>query len=311
MKIVFMGTPYYAVQVLESLINHQDHDVILCITQPDKPKDRGQKLQATFVKEYSLINNIPVLQPESLKEESVIDEIAALKPDVIVVVAYGQILPERLLSITKYGCINVHPSLLPKYRGAAPINHAILNGDKISGTTIMYMDKGLDSGDIILQQELAIEDHDTAGTFGDKLINLGANLVIETLDLIKKGEAPRQKQDDSLSTYACMLTKEMGHIDWSKTSYEIFNLIRGLNPSPVAYTFISDEKLRIWQALVFDTNKTGKHGEVIDVIKSKGIVVKTGDGAVILTEIQASSSRRMLASDYLRGHPIEIGTVLK
>ena len=307
MKVVFMGTPEFAVPTLEALI--ENHNVAAVITQPDKPKGRGKKMIYPVVKEKAIEHNITVHQPLKVKDKEFVDIIKSYEPDVIVVVAFGQILSEDILNIPKYGCINVHGSLLPKYRGAAPIQWSIINGEKFGGVTTMYMAKGLDSGDMILKAEEKIAEDDTYGTLYDRLSHIGADLLIQTLDLIEKGEAVRVQQNEAESTLAPMITRDMEHIDWNNTSRNIINLIKGLNPQPVAYTIYNDEKLKIWFAVKAEDNYKGVPGEIVGVRK-KDFIVKTKDSAVVVTEVQAQGGKRMTADAYMRGHAIEKGTVL-
>ena len=310
MKIVYMGTPDFAVPCLESIIKSENNNVIGVVTQPDKPKGRGHKLQPTPVKAKAVEYNIPVFQPETLKNRSFEDELKQLNPDIIVVVAYGQILPEYILNFPKFGCINVHASLLPKYRGAAPIQWSVINGDTTTGVTTMYMAKGLDSGDMILKAEEKIKDDDTYGTLYDRLSYIGADLLIKTLDLIERGEVVRVPQNDDDATLAPMITRDMEHIDWNNTSENVVNLIKGLNPQPVSYTMYNDEKLKIWFAEVEKTEYSGEIGEIVDVRK-KDFVVKTKKGAVAVKEVQAQGGKKMTADAYMRGHTIEKGIILK
>ena len=244
MKVLFMGTPDFAVPVLEELI--KKHDVVAVVSQPDKPKGRGKKLQPTPVKVVAVENNIPVYQPERIKNEEFVEILKGIEADVYVVVAYGQILSQEILDIPKYGCINVHGSLLPKYRGAAPIQWAIINGEEKTGVTIMYMVKALDSGDMILKKEIDIDPEDTYETLHDKMAPAGAKALIEALDLIENGNVSAEKQDESRTCYASMITREMGLIDWSKSSKEIKNKVRGFNPVPAAYTNYDDEVIKIF-----------------------------------------------------------------
>lgn len=309
MNIVYMGTPDFAVPALEKLI--KKHNVTAVVTQPDKPKGRGKKIIFSPVKELALKNNIEVFQPEKVKDENFIKQIEKLNPDIIVVAAYGQILNEKILNLPKYGCINIHGSLLPKYRGAAPIQWSIINGEEKTGVTIMYMEKGLDTGDMILKKEIPINKEDTYGSVHDKMSLVGAEAVIEAIEMIEKGNVNAQKQDDTLSSYAVMISKDIGHIDWNKNSNEIINLIRGLNPAPIAYTFYEDEVLKIWEAEQICCELEMKNGEIIDVMPKKGILVKTNDSAILIKEIQQKGGKKMSCPDYLRGHNIKKGTILK
>lgn len=310
MNVVFMGTPDFAVETLKAII--PVHNVLAVVTQPDKQKGRGKKFMFPPVKECAIENNIPVYQPEKVRDEEFCKELEALNADIFVVVAYGQILPENILNMPKYGCINVHGSLLPKYRGAGPIQWSIIDGEEKTGVTIMYMEKGLDCGDMIMKKEITIEDNDTFETLHDKMAEIGAKALLETLELFEKGEVKAEKQDDSLSTYAPKITKETAHIDWSKSSKEIRNLIRGLNPVPCAYTYYGEETFKIWMAEeITDKTYTAQAGEIVEIINKKGFVVKTGDTALHITEIQAKGGKKMNTADYLRGHSVEIGAVLK
>ena len=308
MKIVFMGTPEFAVPTLEALI--EKHDVAAVVTQPDKPKGRGKKMILSAVKEKAVENNIKVYQPTKVRDGEFVEILKEYEPDVIVVVAFGQILSEDILNIPKYGCINVHGSILPKYRGAAPIQWSIINGEEFGGVTTMYMAKGLDSGDMILKAEEKIKDDDTYGPLYDRLSYIGADLLIKTLDLIERGEIVRVPQNDDDATLAPMITRDMEHIDWDNTSENVANLIKGLNPQPVSYTMYNDEKLKIWFAEVEKTEYSGEIGEIVDVRK-KDFVVKTKKGAVAVKEVQAQGGKKMTADAYMRGHTIENGIILK
>ena len=308
MKIVFMGTPEFAVPTLEALI--EKHNVAAVVTQPDKPKGRGKKMIFSAVKEKAVENNIKVYQPTKVTDGEFVEILKEYEPDVIVVVAFGQILSEDILNIPKYGCINVHGSILPKYRGAAPIQWSIINGEEFGGVTTMYMAKGLDSGDMILKAEEKIKDDDTYGTLYDRLSYIGADLLIKTLDLIERGKVVRVPQNDDDATLAPMITRDMEHIDWDNTSENVVNLIKGLNPQPVSYTMYNDEKLKIWFAEVEKTEYSGEIGEIVDVRK-KDFVVKTKKGAVAVKEVQAQGGKKMTADAYMRGHTIEKGIILK
>ena len=307
MNIVFMGTPDFAVESLKELI--KNHNVLAVISQPDKPKGRGKKLVNTPIKQFALDNGIEkIYQPEKIKDEEFIKQLESLNPDLFVVVAYGQILSEKVLNIPKYGCIHVHGSLLPKYRGAAPIQWSIINGEEKTGVTIMYMEKGLDSGDMILKEEVVIDKKETYKTLHDKMSIVGARALIKAIELIETGKVDAKKQDHSQATYAPMITKEMGHINWDNTSKDIINLIRGINPMPMAYTIYKDEIFKVSEAeevLGYD----GKIGEIVSIEK-EGFVVKTKDTSVIIKEMQAKGGKRMKTSDYLRGHSIEKNIIL-
>ncbi len=302
-----MGTPEFAVPTLEALI--EKHEVIAVVTQPDKPKGRGKKMVFPIVKEKALEHGLTVYQPLKVKDKEFVEVLKSYEPDVIVVVAFGQILSEEILNIPKYGCINVHGSILPKYRGAAPIQWSIINGEEYGGVTTMYMAKGLDSGDMILKAEERIRDDDTYGTLYDRLSVIGAELLIKTLEQIENGTVERIPQNDDEATLAPMITREMEHIDWNNNSRDITNLIKGLNPQPAAYTVYNGEKLKIWFAETESGSYEGQTGQIVDVRK-KDFVVKTKDGAVAVKEVQAQGGKRMTADAYMRGHAVEKGIML-
>lgn len=309
MRVIFMGTPDFAVPSLEALLTK--HEVVLVVTQPDKPKGRGKKMVPTPVKACALEHGIPVLQPEKVKEPEFVEHLRSYEPDLIAVTAFGQILSEPILEMPKYGCINVHGSLLPKYRGAAPMQWSIIDGEKVTGITTMYMAKGLDSGDMLLKAEVEITDDDTFATIHDKMAVTGANLLLDTLDQLEAGTLKRIPQDHDAATYAPMITKETGHIDWSKNRQDIINLIRGLNPTPAAYTIYEEEVLKIFGAVLSDVQADGAaSGEIVAVVK-KGFVVKCGDGCLLITEVQARGGKRMMTDAYLRGHAMKEGILLQ
>lgn len=302
-----MGTPDFAVPALDGLIKH--HDVIAVVTQPDKPKGRGKKMAYSPVKERALESEIPVLQPVKVREETFVEKLRELNPDIIVVAAFGQILTEDILNIPKYGCINIHASLLPKYRGAAPIQWVIIDGEKETGITIMHMAKGLDTGDMILQEVVPIDPKETGESLHDKLAATGGPLLLKALDLLEQGTAPRVPQDDSKSCYAKMLTKDLGHIDWTKSAVEIERLIRGLNSWPSAYTYYAGKMLKIWDADVVKSESDAAPGTVIAADKHS-ITVNTGKDALILREVQMQGKKRMKVDAFLRGHNVQAGEVL-
>lgn len=309
MRVIFMGTPDFAVPSLEALLTK--HEVVLVVTQPDKPKGRGKKMVPTPVKACALEHGIPVLQPEKVKEPEFVERLRSYEPDLIAVTAFGQILSEPILEMPKYGCINVHGSLLPKYRGAAPMQWSIIDGEKVTGITTMYMAKGLDSGDMLLKAEVEITDEDTFATIHDKMAVTGANLLLDTLDQLEAGTLERIPQDHDAATYAPMITKETGHIDWSKNRQDIINLIRGLNPVPAAYSIYEEEVLKIFGAVPSDVEADGAvNGEIVAVTK-KGFVVKCGDGCLLITEVQARGGKRMMTDAYLRGHAVKEGILLQ
>lgn len=309
MRVIFMGTPDFAVPSLEALLTK--HEVVLVVTQPDKPKGRGKKMVPTPVKACALEHGIPVLQPEKVKEPEFVEQLRSYEPDLIAVTAFGQILSEPILEMPKYGCINVHGSLLPKYRGAAPMQWSIIDGEKVTGITTMYMAKGLDIGDMLLKAEVEITDEDTFATIHDKMAVTGANLLLDTLDQLEAGTLERIPQDHDAATYAPMITKETGHIDWSKNRQDIINLIRGLNPVPAAYTIYEEEVLKIFGAALSDVQAdSAANGEIVAVVK-KGFVVKCGDGCLLITEVQARGGKRMMTDAYLRGHAMKEGILLQ
>lgn len=306
MNIVFMGTPDFAVESLKR-IYESGHNVKAVVSQPDRKAGRGMNIIPTPVKEYAVSKGITVYQTEKIrKDKELIEKIKELKPDVIVVVAFGQILSKEILDIPKYGSINVHGSLLPKYRGAAPIQWSIINGDEVTGITTMYMDAGMDTGDMIQKFELNIDEDDTYGTLYEKMKVLGGKAIIETLEKVADGTAHREKQSDDF-TVAPMIEKEMGEIDWNKSSKDIRNLIRGFNPMPGAYTVMKDgAKMKVWMAEYSDISSTDEvlPGTFIIADSKKGLYVKTGDGVLELTEIQMPNLKRMSAKEYLRGHTL-------
>ena len=308
MKIVFMGTPDIAVPCLQKIIDEK-YEILGVVTQPDKPKGRGKKLGMSPVKELAIENNIPVYQPIKARDKEFIDKIKSLNPDVIVVVAFGQILPKEILEIPKLGCINVHVSLLPKYRGAAPINWVIINGEEKTGVTTMYMDEGLDTGDMILKTEVNLDENITAGELHDKMMNIGAETLKETLRLIEEGNAPREVQNHEEFSYAPIMNKSLGNIDFSKSAREIHNLVRGVNPWPSAYTIYNDVIMKVWKTKVLDEKSTKDVGTIIDVSKD-GIKVSTIDNVLLIEEIQMPNKKRMLVGEYIKGNTIETGLVL-
>ncbi len=306
MKIIFMGTPDFAVPCLKKLI--ESHNVCAVFSQPDKPVGRKQIMTPPPVKKFAQDNNIDVFQPETLKNAETADKIKKLNADVIIVVAYGKILPKEILTASKYGCINVHASLLPKYRGAAPIQWAVLNGDRKTGVTIMQMDEGLDTGDILLVKKTAIHSDDTSEDMFEKLSVLGADALAECLDMIENGTVAKQKQPEGNFGYAEKITKKLSSIDWSKPAQEIHNQIRGLYSWPCATTKINGKNVKIYKSVI--SNETGnKPGLVVD--NNNDITVCCGDNKCIkITELQADGKKRMRAKAFLQGNKIETGTVL-
>lgn len=311
MKIIFMGTPDFARDSLETVYN-AGYEIIGVVTNPDRPKGRGMKMIPSSVKEFALEKELKIYQPEKVKNNiEFIDEIKSLNPDVICVVAYGKILPEEILNIPKLGCINVHGSLLPKYRGAAPIQWAILNGDKETGVTTMYMDKGMDTGDMILKEKVTIGEDETTGELWDRLSKIGGELLVKTLEQIEARTAPREKQGEDY-TMAPMLNKDMAKIDWeNKSAIEIKNLVRGLNPIMGAYTFWNGKKIKFWKVdivkeneIMVDNLETLKNGTVVVSNPKDGLYIKTKKGIIKVLEIQGENAKRMSIGDFLRGNNI-------
>lgn len=314
LKIVFMGTPDFAKESLEAIYNG-GYDIEAVVTNPDKPKGRGMKMIASPVKEFAIEKNLKIYQPVKVRNNTeFIDELKKINPDVICVVAYGKILPKEILEIAKYGCINVHGSLLPQYRGAAPIQWAVLNGDKITGVTTMYMDEGMDTGDIILKRKVEIGENETTGELWDKLSKIGGELLVETLKNIENGTAPREKQGENF-TMAPMLNKDMAKINWEdKNVNEIKNLVRGLNPIMGAYSFIDNKKVKFWKVEKLELpldKQTLKNGTVIISDSKQGLQIKAKDGIINVIEIQGENARKMGIGDYLRGNNIEVGKVFE
>lgn len=306
LKTIFMGTPDFAVPCLEVL--QAKTEVLAVITQPDRPKGRGHNLQASPVKQKALEYNLPVLQPEKIKTEEFTAELERLQPDLIVVVAFGQILSQRILDIPPLGCVNVHASLLPRYRGAAPIHWSIINGEKETGVTTMLMDAGLDTGDMLLKDKVAITEEMTTEELHDQLMAMGGKLLAETIDGLANGTITPEKQDDSISNYAGMLNKETGHIDWSKSAVEIHNLIRGLNSWPVAWSMKDGKNYKFWRTKVENGNSDKAPGTVVELRKNS-FCLATGEGLLEVLEIQPPSKKRMSAGDLLRGHGVAVGDI--
>ncbi len=306
MRVIYMGTPDFAVNTLQALID-SEHEVLAVVTQPDKPKGRGKTMQFTPVKALAVAHDIPVFQPIKVKEPAFVEQLLALAPDVIVVAAFGQILPENILNIPRYGCINVHASLLPKYRGAAPIQWAILNGEKETGITIMHMEKGLDTGDMIEQVVVPIADGDTGDSLHDKLADAGAKLLMAVLPKLADGTAKRQKQDDSLSSYAKLLTKEMGRMYFTRDAVELERLIRGMNSWPSAFTSFHGKTLKVFEAQLVEGS--GSCGEIIAVDK-ESFTVMCGRGALRIMNLQLEGKKRMDTAAFLLGNQIKAGDML-
>lgn len=308
MKVLFMGTPEIAATILEAIIN-SEHEVVGVVTQEDKPKGRGKNLCAPPVKELALSHGIKVFQPHIIKEESAIQRLRDFNADIFVVAAYGKILSKEILDIPKYGCINVHASLLPKYRGAAPIQWAIIDGEKLTGVTIMQMDEGLDTGDMLFKDAVEIADDDTADTLYDKLSACGANLILEALKRIESGDIHPIKQDDSQATYAKMLDKTLGRINFNKPAVEIERLVRGLNSWPGTYTYINDKSLKIWKCALTDIRSNGEPGTIHSADNGR-LFVNTLDNALELLEVQLEGKKRMDVKSFMLGYKVEAGLKL-
>jgi methionyl-tRNA formyltransferase len=305
MRIAFMGTAELAVPCLEAVAKMPGHEAVAVITQPNRPKGRDLKSAPPPVKVAADRLGLPVQQPVKIREPGAIEAVKAAQPDLVIVVAYGQILPKSILEIPRFGCVNVHTSLLPRWRGAAPIQYAILHGDRETGVTTMYMDEHMDTGDIILQRSELIRAEDTSATLHDRLSKLGAGLLVETIALIAEGKAPRSRQDETLATYAKKITKEDGRIDWTRPAIEIERQVRAFNPWPSAGTQLGDVLLKVWKA-EFVESVTGNPGEVLP-----SFVVVTGQGGLRILELQPANGKRMAVDAFLRGHPVRSGTVMK
>lgn len=310
MKVIFMGTPEFSVGTLEALIE-AGHEVALAVTQPDKPKGRGGKMQYTPVKEAALKHGIPVFQPKKVREPECVEELKQYNADIIVVIAFGQILPKEILEMTPFGCVNVHASLLPKYRGAAPIQWAVIDGEEVSGVTTMQMDEGLDTGDMLLKTEIRLDEKETGGSLHDKLAAAGAELCVRTLKGLEEKSVVPKPQGESPTAYARMLDKKLGNIDWSRDAESIERLVRGLNPWPSAYTNWDGKVMKIWEARAEKraAEAGGVPGTVISVEKD-GFCVETGDGVLKVLALQIPGKKRMEADAFLRGYEIAPGTVL-
>ncbi len=308
MRVIFMGTPDFAVGTLEAVIK-AGHEVVLAVTQPDKPKGRGNTMQFPPVKEKALEHGIEVYQPKRVREPECVAYLRQYKPDIIIVAAFGQILPGEILEMPQYGCVNVHASLLPKYRGAAPIQWAVINGEKYSGVTTMRMNEGLDTGDIIEQARVELAPDETGGSLFDRLAEVGAELCVHTMAEIEAGRAVYTRQDEAEATHVGMIKKQFGKIDWTKPAEEIERLCRGLNPWPSAYTSLNGKTLKVWKASVQPGGDPLEAGKVV-LVDKKVIGVQTGKDILILQEIQLEGKKRMSADAFLRGFPLACGTAL-
>lgn len=307
MKVIYMGTPDFAVEPLEAIIR-AGHEVVAVVTQPDKQKGRGKEVQMTPVKECALSHNIPVLQPIKIKEPEAIAELRKYPADIYVVAAFGQLLTEEILKMPKFGCVNIHASLLPAYRGAAPIQWVVINGEEKTGVTIQQMAKGLDTGDMLLKREVTLDKKETGASLFDKLMKVGAELIVEALPLIEKGAIVPEKQDEAQASYVSRLTKDMGNIDFSKDAVAIERLIRGLNSWPSAYTYFKGKTLKIWEADVADKQTDALPGTVTAVGKDF-IEVATGQGTLLLKSVQLEGKKRVSVKDFLLGYEVKEGMV--
>lgn len=308
MKVIFMGTPDFSVGTLEALVE-AGHEVVLAVTQPDKPKGRGKEMQFTPVKECALKYNIPVFQPRRVREAECIEELRKYNADIMVVVAFGQILPKEILDMTPYGCVNVHASLLPKYRGAAPIQWSIIDGEKVTGVTTMQMDEGLDTGDMLLKTEIPMDEKETGGSLHDKLAEAGAKLCVETLEALQNKTVTPVPQGETTTAYAKMLDKQLGNIDWNATAIAIERLIRGLTPWPSAYTNWNGKVMKIWESEVAPGASEAMPGTIVKVEKD-AFYVQTGDGLLKVCELQIPGKKRMDAGAFMRGYQVKEGELL-
>ena len=309
MKIIFMGTPDFSVGTLKALIE-AGHEIVLAVTQPDKPKGRGGKMQFPPVKEAALEYQIPVFQPKKVRDPDCIEELRKYQADIMVVIAFGQILPAEIHKMTPYGCVNVHASLLPKYRGAAPIQWAVINGEKVSGVTTMQMDEGLDTGDMLLKTEVVLDEKETGGSLHDKLSEAGAKLCVRTLKALEEKTLKPEAQGDSPTEYARMLDKSLGNIDWNQSAIEIERLIRGLTPWPSAYTDWDGKIMKIWEARVIAGQEPQEMPGTVVGVDKDGFCVQTGQGLLKVLALQIPGKKRMEAGPFLRGYPIKPGTIL-
>ena len=309
MKIIFMGTPDFSVGTLEALIQ-AGHEIVLVVTQPDKPKGRGKNLQFSPVKEAALAHGLEVYQPRRVREPECVEYLRKQEADIMVVVAFGQILSKEILDMPRFGCVNVHASLLPKYRGAAPIQWAVIQGEKVTGVTTMRMDEGIDTGDMILKEEVVLKPEETGGSLFDRLAETGAALCVRTLAAIEDGSAVYTPQEHDKATHTTMIKKQLGEIVWEKSALELERLIRGLNPWPSAYTHLNGKTLKIWKAVVKEQVQAhAEPGSVVEVFKDS-ILVQTGCGLLQLVEVQLEGKKRMTTDAFLRGFPLETGTRL-
>ncbi|MCI5494623.1 MAG: methionyl-tRNA formyltransferase [Lachnospiraceae bacterium] len=308
MRVIFMGTPDFSVGILEEILA-AGHEVVLVVTQPDKPKGRGKAMQYSPVKEAALAHGLEVYQPKKIREAECVEYLRSYQPDIMVVAAFGQILSKEILDMPRYCCLNVHASLLPKYRGAAPIQWAVINGDKVSGVTTMRMDTGIDTGDMIDKTEVILAEDETGGSLFDRLAEAGAKLCVASMKKIEDGTAVYTKQDETKATHVGMIEKRFGRINWKLGAVEIERLIRGLNPWPSAYTYVDGKMLKIWKASVIDGGDPKKAGCIIKA-DGKNLQIQTGDGILAVEELQLEGKKRMPAADFLRGYTILEGSYI-
>ncbi len=309
MKILFMGTPDFSVSTLEALVA-SEHQVVGVVSQPDRPKGRGKQLQPTPVKEAAMRHGLKVYQPIKVRDQAFLEEMATLDFDVAVVIAFGQILPKSFLDMPSYGCVNIHASLLPAYRGAGPIQKAVINGDAVTGVTTMMMDVGMDTGDMLLKEEVAIDDKETGGSLFVKLSNIGGPLVLKTLAQLEDGRLIRTPQNDEEATYAPMLDKKMGNIDWKQSAVTIERLIRGLNPWPSAYSYMDGKMLKIWSGDVVTMPESKAIPGTIISVGEDYFTVQCGEDVIAIRELQLQGKKRMNACDFLRGYKLTAGSIL-
>lgn len=308
MRVVFMGTPDFSVKILEAVL--AEHEVVLAVTQPDKPRGRSGKLQFPPVKECALRHGIEVFQPKRIRDREHVEHLLSYAPEIIIVAAFGQILPQSILDMPRYGCVNVHASLLPKYRGASPIQWAVINGDAVTGVTTMRMDAGIDTGDIIAKREVPVSSDETGGSLFDKLADAGAALCVETMAQLEQQTAVFTPQNHEESTHTSMITKELGCIDWGRPAEEIERLVRGLNPWPGTYTFLNGKSLKLWRTHVVGRESGCAPGTVL-LEDRKGLLVQTGENLLALDEVQPEGKKRMEIAAFRNGYPVEEGDVLR
>ncbi|MBD5556530.1 MAG: methionyl-tRNA formyltransferase [Roseburia sp.] len=309
MRVIFMGTPDFAVETLEEIIK-AGHEVALVVSQPDRAVGRSKALKYTPVKACALEHGIEVYQPEKVKDPACVEYLQKYQPDIIIVEAFGQIIPKAILDMPKFGCVNVHASLLPKYRGAAPIQWAVIRGDRVTGVTTMRMDEGLDTGDMIMKEEVVIREDETGGSLFERLSEVGAKLCVKTMAAIEDGTAEYTPQDPSKATHTAKIQKELGSIDWSMDAAEIECLIRGLDPWPSAYTRLDGKTIKIWKAKVIPENMSREPGRIVAVERDR-ILVQTGNGVLALLEVQLEGKKRMMVEAFLNGYPVSEGTFFR